>query len=102
MIIIHTLSNFDSYFRLYLVILCHDIRQKKAPLTLSELTKTLEDEQIHLSNENKRTANYTRRSKSKKAKPSEQKRGGMEKRSNNEREKKRQEVNGFKICGGKH
>ena len=64
----------------------------------------LEDGQMRLSNENRGTANYVHNSKSKKAKPSEQgsKKGGMDKRSDNEGENKKQEVKKYKICGGKH
>lgn len=72
-IVIHTLNNLDLYFGPYLAILSHNTPQKKALPTLSELIKTLEDEQICLSNENKGTVNYTQGSKSKKAKSSKQK-----------------------------
>ena len=102
-IVIHALNNLDSHFRPFLAILSHDARQKEALPTLSELTKTLEDEQMRLSNENKGTANYARSSKSKKAKPSEQGgKEGMEKGSDNEGEKKKHEVRECKTCGGKH
>ena len=58
---------------------------------------------MRLSNKNKRKANYSRSSKPKKAKPSEQgEQRGTEKRSDNEREKKKQEVKECKIFGGKH
>ncbi len=58
---------------------------------------------MRLSNENRGKANYACSSKPKKAKPSEQGgKEGTEKGSDNEGEKKRQEVKGGKICGGKH
>ena len=77
-------------------------REEKLP-TLSKLTKTLEDEQMCLSNENRGTANYAYSSKPKKAKPSEQiGRGGADKGSDNEEEIKRQKVKKCKTCGGKH
>ena len=103
-VIIHALNNLDSHFRPYLAILSHDAREKEKLPTLSELTKTLEDEQMRLSNENRGTANYARSSKSKKIKPSEQgsKKGGTERGSDDEGEKKRQEVRECKTCGGKH
>ena len=87
-VVIHALNNLDSHFRPYLAILSHDAREKEKLPTLSELTKTLEDEQMRLSNENRGTANYARSSKSKKAKPSERgsKKGGMDKRSDDEGE----------------
>ena len=66
-VVIHTLNNLDSHFYIYLAILSHDAREKEKLPTLSELTKTLEDEQMRLSNENRGTANYARSSKSKKA-----------------------------------
>ncbi len=56
-----------------------------------------------LSNKNRGTANYTHNLKPKKAKSSEQReKRGTEKESNNEGEKKRQEVKEYKTCGGKH
>ncbi len=77
--------------------------KKKKLTTLSELTKTLEDEQMRLSNENKGTANYSRSSKPKKRKPSEQgRKKGTENRLDNERENSQQEVKECKTCGGKH
>lgn len=72
MIIIHNFNNLDSHFWTYLAILSHDAYWEKEKLpNLSKLIKTLEDEQIHLSNENRETANYTYSSKPKKRKPSE-------------------------------
>ena len=102
-VVIHALNNLDSHFWPYLAILSHDAREKEKLLTLSELTKALEEVQMRLSNENRGTANYARNSKFKKAKPSEQ--GGRtstEKGSDNEEEKKKQEEKKCKICGGKH
>ena len=46
--------------------------ERKAPI-LSELTKTLEDEQMRLSNENRGITNYACSLKPKKAKSNEQK-----------------------------
>ncbi len=70
-VVIHALNNLDSHFRPYLVILSHDARKKEKLPTLSEVTKTLEDEQMRLSNKNRGTANYTHSSNLKKAKSSE-------------------------------
>ncbi len=70
-VVIYPLNNLDSHFRLYLAILSHDAREKEKLSTISELTKTLEDVQMGHSNEKRRTTNYTRSSKPKKAKPSE-------------------------------
>lgn len=71
---------------------------------LNKQTKTLEDKQMHLLNENRGIANYACSSKSKKVKPSEQKskKRGMEKRSDDERENKKQKVKKCKICDKKH
>ncbi len=71
-VVIYALNNLDPHLQLYLAILSYDAREKKKLLTLSELTKTLEDEEMRISNENKRTANFARSSKSK-PKPSDQK-----------------------------
>ncbi len=43
-VVIHALNNFDSHFRPYLAILSHNAWEKEKLPTLSELTKTLEDE----------------------------------------------------------
>ncbi len=102
-VVIHVLNNLDLHFRSYLAILSHDAQEKEKLPTLSELTKTLEDEHMRLSNENRGTANYTRSSKPKKGKPSEQ--GGKrdtEKESNNEEENRKQEVKECKTCREKH
>ncbi len=56
-VVIHVLNNLDSHFQLYLAILSHDAWKKKKLQTPSELTKTLEDEQMRLSNKNRGTAN---------------------------------------------
>ena len=66
------------------------------------MTKTLKDEQIHFLNENKETANYAQRSKSKKARLGKQKKRGIKKRSDDKKEKKKQKVSKYKTCGGKH
>ena len=103
LVLIHALNSLDSRFRPYLAILSHDAREKEKLPTLSELTKTLENGQMRLSNENTGTASSARCSKSKKAKPSEQvSRGGTEKGSDNGEEKKKQEVRERKTWGGKH
>lgn len=71
-------------------------------LILSKLTKTLEDESIHLSNKNRGIANYACSLKSKKAKPSKQVwKRGINKKSDNERDIKRQ-VKKYKTCRRKH
>ncbi len=99
----HALNNLDSHFRPYLVILSQNAWEKEKLPTLNKLTKALEDQQLRLSNENRRTANDARSSKTKKAKRSEQReKGGTEKGSDNEGEKKRQEVKECKTCVGKH
>lgn len=103
MAIIYALNNFDLHFWSYLAILSHNGREKEKFLILSELTKALENEQLHLSNENKRITNYAYSSKPKKTKPSEQKkRRGTKKKFDNEKNKKKSEVKEYKICGGKH
>ncbi len=71
-VVIHALNNLDSKFRPYVAILHHDAREKGKLPTLSELTKALEDEQIRLSNEDRRTADYSFSSKPRITKPSEQ------------------------------
>lgn len=87
------------HFRLYLVILSHNVEQKKVFLTLSELTKTLEDEQIYFLNKNKGTTNYAYSSKLKKTKLSKQRgKNKIKKKSNNKKEKKMQEIREYKIC----
>ncbi len=83
-VVIHALKNLDSHFGPYLAILSHDAQEKEKLQTLSELAKTLEDEQMRLSNQNRGTANYVRSSKPKKAKLSEQGgNGGTEKGPDN-------------------
>lgn len=58
---------------------------------------------MSLSNKNKKTTNYTRSSKPKKAKPSEPvEKRGVNKSSDNEREIKKQEVKKCKTYGAKH
>ena len=102
-IVIYALNNLDSHFRPFLAIFSHDAQQKQALPILSKLIKTLEDEQMRFSNENKNSANYACNSKSKKAKPSKE--GGkeqIEKGSDNEGEKKKNKVRECITCGGKH
>lgn len=89
-VVIYTLNNFNSYFQPYLAILSHNTGENEKLSTLCKLIKVLEDEQLYLSHENKGTANYTCSSKPKKTKLSEQKeKGDIEKRSNNEGDKKK-------------
>lgn len=79
------------------------LNRKKALSTLSKLTKTLEDEQIHPSNKNNETTNYIYSLKSKMTKPSKQRRKKrIKKRSDNKREKKKQEVGKCKTYREKH
>lgn len=88
-VVIHVLNNLDSRFRSYLAILSHDAREKKKLPSLTELAKTLENGPMRLWNENTGTPSYARRSKSKKAKPSELgSRGETEKGLDNGEEKK--------------
>ena len=102
-VVINVLNNLDSHFRPYFAILSHDAREKGKPSILSELTRTLEDKQMRLSNVNKGTANYACSSKPKKAKPSEQGgKEGIEKESDKKGEKKNQEMKEYKIYIGKH
>ncbi len=102
-VVIHAFNNLDSHFRPYFAILSHDDRGKEKLPTLSELTKTLEDKQMRLSNKNTGTANFARCSKPRKAKPSEQGgKGGTEKGADNQVAKKKQEVKEYKVYGGKY
>ena len=64
-IVIHALNNLDSQFRPYLTILNHEARQKAKLPTLSELTKSLEDEELRLKNESTASANFAKKGKSK-------------------------------------
>ena len=103
MVIFHALNNLDSHFRPHFAILSHDAREKEKLTPLSELTKTLEDEQMRLSNENRETANYACSSKPKKAKLSEQvRRGEANKRFDNKGEIKWQEVKKYKTGKSKY
>lgn len=102
-VVIYVLNKLDSHFRLYLAILSYNVRGKEKLSILSELTKTLEDEQMRLSNKNRGTAKYARSLKPKKAKASEQKKKkGTENGFDIKGNKKRQEVKECKIYGGKH
>ncbi len=64
-IVIHALNNLDSQFRPYLTILNHEARQKAQLPTLSELTKSLEDEELLLKNESTASINFAKKAKSK-------------------------------------
>ncbi len=99
--VIHALNNFDSHFWPYLAILSHDAREKEKLWTLSELTKTLEDEEVRLSNRNKGTANFACGFKSK-PKPSDQENRSTEKGSQPNSDKKKQENKECRTCGEKH
>ena len=48
LVVIHPLNNLDLYFWLYLAMLSHYVQKKEKLLTLGELTKTLEDEEIRV------------------------------------------------------
>ncbi len=101
-VVIHALNNLDSHFRPYLAIPSHDAPKKGKLPTLSELTKTLEDEEMRLSNEIKGTANFARSCKFK-PKPSDQEnRRGTEKDSQPNSDKKKQENKECQTCGRKH
>ncbi len=90
-VVIHAFNNLDSHFRSYLPILSYSAREKQKLPTLSELTKILKDEEMRLSNENKRTANFACSFKSK-PKPSDLKnRRSTEKGSQPNSGKKKQE-----------
>ena len=102
-IVIYAFNNLNSHFQPYLAILSHNAQQKEALLTPSKPTKTLKDEQIRFSNENKRIANYAHSSKLKKTKPSRQrKKEGIKKQSKNKGENKKQKVRECKTCGGNY
>ena len=94
-IVIHALNNFDFHFRPYLTILKHEARQKAQLPTLSKITKTLEDEELRLKNENTASANFAKKAKSRSAghKNSEKKSG---KDSTNQKKEE------CKTCGGSH
>ncbi len=62
--VIHALNNLDSKFRPYLTILNHQARQKAQLPTLSELTKSLEDEELRVKNESTASANFAKKAKS--------------------------------------
>ena len=77
-------------------------KKEKLP-NFSELIKVLEDEQLRFSNKNRETANYACNSNPKKAKLSEQSEiKGTKKGSDNEGEKKKQEVEEYKIYKSKY
>lgn len=70
-VVIYTFNNLDPHFWPYHAILSPDTREKENLPTLSELTKTLKDEQMRVSNKNRGPANYICSSKLKKAIASE-------------------------------
>ncbi len=101
-VVIHAFNNYDLHFRPYLAILGHSAREKEKLPTFSELTKTLEDKEMLLSNENKWTANFARSYKFE-PKPSDQEnRRGTEKGSQPNLDKKKQENKKCQTCGRKH
>lgn len=74
-VVIHALSKLDSTFRPYLAILHHNAREKGKLPTLSKLTMALEDEELRLSNEKRRTSDWSFlqfKAQEKKTKPGEQ------------------------------
>lgn len=102
-IVIYAFNNFNLHFEPYLAILSHNIQEKKKLSNISELTKTLTDEQMYLSNENREIVNYTRNLKPKKGKPSEQRgKEDTKKGSDNKKKNRKQEVKKYKTCGKKN
>lgn len=101
--VLHALNNLNSYLWPYFAILSHNAQQKETLLTLSELTKILEDKQMRFSNKNRKIINYAYSSKPEKRKLSEQgRKGDMEKRLDNKGENKKQEVKECKTGKRKH
>ena len=76
--------------------------KKEKLLRLSELTKTLENKWICLSNENKSTANFTRSSKSKLKSNGQENRKDTEKSFQLNSDKKKQENKQCLTCERKH
>ena len=66
-IVIHALKNLDSQFPPYLTILNHETEQEAQLLTLSELTKSLEYNELRLKNESTTSANFAKMAKLKSA-----------------------------------
>ena len=62
-ITIHALNSLDTHFKSYLAILSHDSREKEHLPTLEVLAKALEDEELLLANQDRATANYSKREK---------------------------------------
>ena len=69
-ITIQVLSSLDSSFAKFLGILSHKARQKEKLPTFESLAKSLEDEKLRMKNQDKATANHTKRFTKKKGKPS--------------------------------
>ncbi len=97
-VVIHAFNNLDSHFRPYLVILSHNAQENEKLPTFSELTKTLEDEEMRLSNQDRGIANFARGSKAK-SKPNEQENKEVEEGSEKQ---KWQEKDKCHYCGKKH
>ncbi len=96
-IVIHALKNLDSKFRLYLMILNHETRQKAQLPTLSELTKSLKDEELRLKNERIAIANFAKKTKSKSASHGNPTHTG--KKLTKDLDKKKEDC---KTCGSNH
>ncbi len=101
-VVIHAFNNLDSHFRPNLAILSHDTQEIGKLPTLSELTKTLEDKEIRLSNENKGTANFAYSSKSKPKLSDQKNKRDTEKDSQPNSDKKIQENKECQTFGGIH
>ncbi len=95
-IVIHALNNLDSQFWPYFTILNHEARQKAQLPTLSELTKSLEDEELRLKNESTASANFAKKAKSKSA--SHGNRTNTGKKSTKDLDQKKN----CKTCGSNH
>ena len=67
-ITIQVLNSLDSSFAQFLGILSHEAREKEKLPTLESLAKSLEDEELRMKNQDKATANYTKRFTKKKRK----------------------------------
>lgn len=65
--VIHAFINLDCQFRLYLIILNHEAWQMAKLPSLSELTKSLEAEEMRLKNATTANANFVKKTKLKSA-----------------------------------
>ncbi len=64
---IQVVNFLDSSFAQFLGILSHEAREKEQLPKLENLTKSLEDEELRMRNQDKATANYTKRFTKKKS-----------------------------------